>query len=127
MYSIAYCNVLAYNVYEFMIMGFVLIALVVTLENDNKDNDYYNGRTNLSFLVVGDWGGQSTPPFYTQAQKDVAQQMGIKANETNSQFTVSLGDNFYELGVTGVDDPRFNTTFEVRRCCMLRSIAFSFV
>ena len=109
-------------VYEFMIMGFVLIALVVTFKDDDKDDDYYDGRTKLSFLVVGDWGGQPTPPFYTQAQKNVAQQMGIKANETDSQFTVSLGDNFYKLGVTSVDDPRFNTTFEVRRCCMLCSI-----
>ena len=39
--------------------------------------------------------------------------MGRKAEEINSKFIVGLGDNFYDNGVTDVDDPRFKTTFEV--------------
>ena len=69
---------------------------------------------------MGDWGGQPTSPYYTSAQKDVAHQMGRKAEEISSQFTVGLGDNFYDHGVTDVDDSRFNTTFEVSityMCC----------
>ena len=67
----------------------------------------------MSFLVVGDWGGQPDSPYYTPAQKHLAYQMGRKAEEINSKFTVGLGDNFYDNGVTDVDDPRFKTTFEV--------------
>ena len=68
----------------------------------------------LSFVVVGDWGGSSSKPYYTGAEKDVAKQMGETATQIGSRFTVALGDNFYENGVKDVDDPRFSETFEVR-------------
>ena len=63
--------------------------------------------------MVGDWGGQLLPPHYTTAEKDVAASMGGTAAEIASQFTIGLGDNFYEFGVTSVNDPRFQSTFEV--------------
>ncbi|XP_065907626.1 tartrate-resistant acid phosphatase type 5-like isoform X2 [Dysidea avara] len=88
----------------------ISIILIATLTNTN-DGD---GEKKLSFLVVGDWGGLPDPPYYTIAQKRVAEQMGRKAEEIGSRFTVGLGDNFYEDGVTNVDDPRFKTTFESR-------------
>ena len=68
----------------------------------------------LSFLLVGDWGGQQTSPYYTKAQKDVAAAMGKTAQSLGSQFTVAVGDNFYDLGVKDHTDPRFKDTFEVR-------------
>ncbi len=43
----------------------------------------------------------------------VADQMGIVAAALGSHFTVSVGDNFYGNGVSDVDDPRFQETFEV--------------
>ena len=67
----------------------------------------------LSFLVVGDWGGQTDPLYTTPAEVALAEAMGGKAAEIGSQFTLSLGDNFYDNGVTSVDDARFNETFEV--------------
>ena len=67
----------------------------------------------LNFVMLGDWGGQTDPPYYTTTEKKVAASMGAKAQEINSQFTVSLGDNFYDGGVKSEDDPRFQTTFEV--------------
>lgn len=73
-----------------------------------------NGEDNLVFQVIGDWGGQQLPPYYTTGQVDVAKQMGMKATEIGASFTLSVGDNFYLLGVTDVDDPRFEETFEVR-------------
>lgn len=72
------------------------------------------GEGTLDFMVVGDWGGQILPPYYTTAEKDVAASMGGAATAIGSQFTVGLGDNFYLLGVTSVDDQRFQSTFEVR-------------
>lgn len=73
-----------------------------------------NSTGTLTFLVVGDWGGQNTSPYYTAAQKDVAAAMGKTAQTLGSQFTVSVGDNFYDVGATDVNDPRFKETFEVQ-------------
>jgi len=67
----------------------------------------------LNFIVLGDWGGQDDSPYTTVGEENVAEQMGKTAAEVGSQFTLSLGDNFYENGVTDVDDPRFKETFEV--------------
>ena len=68
----------------------------------------------LNFLVIGDWGGQPKSPYYTPAESAIAKVMGNKATEIGSQFTLALGDNFYDLGVKNVDDSRFKETFEVR-------------
>ncbi len=43
----------------------------------------------------------------------VAVQMGKRAEKIGSQFTISVGDNFYGTGVKDVDDPRFKETYEV--------------
>ena len=74
-----------------------------------------NGASSLNFMVVGDWGGQDEPPYYTYPEQDVAKQMGDIAASIGAQFTLSVGDNFYDNGVTDVDDPRFRETFEVKR------------
>lgn len=84
----------------------------------------------LNFLAIGDWGGTADPPYYTVGQGRLASVMGDKAEEIKSQFTLALGDNFYEDGVKDVDDPRFNETFEVSvnsRYCprVIRKIFFS--
>ena len=64
---------------------------------------------------MGDWGGKPTCPFYTKAEKSVAAAMGVTAAKISSKFTIGLGDNFYYNGVTCVNDPRFQTTFEVHK------------
>ena len=69
--------------------------------------------SSLNFMVVGDWGGQDDPPYYTDPEHDVAKKMGDIAASMGAQFTLSMGDNFYDNGVTDVDDPRFKDTFEV--------------
>ena len=76
------------------------------------------GTSSLKFMVVGDWGGQSDPPYYTDPEQDVAKQMGDIAASMGAQFTLSMGDNFYDNGVADVDDPRFKDTFEV---CKLKA------
>ena len=67
----------------------------------------------LNFLVLGDWGGSPDPPYTTEAETSIAAVMGKVAASENSQFTLALGDNFYDRGVKDVNDPRFNYTFEV--------------
>ena len=61
----------------------------------------------LNFLVVGDWGRKGQ-----KDQLDVAKQMGIAAAQVDAPFIVSVGDNFYDLGVASVDDAHFKLSFE---------------
>ncbi|XVE74568.1 hypothetical protein DITRI_Ditri12bG0027500 [Diplodiscus trichospermus] len=60
----------------------------------------------LSFLVVGDWGRRG---LYNQSQ--VALQMGIIGEKLDVDFIISAGDNFYDNGLSGVDDPAFHQSF----------------
>ncbi|MQM01673.1 hypothetical protein Taro_034435 [Colocasia esculenta] len=60
----------------------------------------------LSLLVVGDWGRKGG---YNQT--DVAVQMGRIGEELDIDFVISTGDNFYDNGLTGVDDKAFEDSF----------------
>ncbi|HUB86446.1 MAG TPA: tartrate-resistant acid phosphatase type 5 family protein [Verrucomicrobiae bacterium] len=61
----------------------------------------------LNFLVLGDWGRHGEPD-----QVMVATQMGITAERLKANFVISVGDNFYEDGVTSTDDPQWLDSFE---------------
>jgi acid phosphatase len=61
----------------------------------------------LNFVLIGDWGRNGH-----DHQRDVAAQLGQTAAAINSQFTISMGDNFYENGVDSLDDPQFQSSFE---------------
>uniref|UniRef100_A0A0D6QTH8 Purple acid phosphatase n=1 Tax=Araucaria cunninghamii TaxID=56994 RepID=A0A0D6QTH8_ARACU len=60
----------------------------------------------LNFLVVGDWGRKGE---YNQSR--VAYQMGRIGEELGVEFVISTGDNFYEDGLTGANDPSFEESF----------------
>jgi len=74
----------------------------------------YTKRTvGYDFLVMGDWGGQDSKPYYTPAEKDTAAIMGEVASQYDAQMVWALGDNFYKHGIpTNAHDPRFQQTFE---------------
>jgi hypothetical protein len=38
----------------------------------------------INVLILGDWGGEGSSPYYTAAQKDVASAMNIVAGNINS-------------------------------------------
>ncbi len=61
----------------------------------------------LNFVTIGDWGRQGA-----HMQREVGAQMGRSAAVIGSRFVISVGDNFYEDGVTGLDDPQWQTSFE---------------
>ena len=61
----------------------------------------------LTFLAVGDWGRDGA-----YRQSEVAAQMGVAAAKIDAKFVISVGDNFYDAGVDGVDDPKWRTSFE---------------
>ena len=92
-----------------LLSSILLISLQAVLARRRIDDDQI-----LNFLVLGDWGGSPDPPYTTEAEKSVASVMGNVAASKKSQFTLALGDNFYDQGVKDVSDPRFNYTFEVR-------------
>ncbi|KAJ4973666.1 hypothetical protein NE237_006840 [Protea cynaroides] len=68
--------------------------------------DHSVNSDSLRFLVVGDWGRKGE---YNQSK--VALQMGRIGEEVEPDFIISTGDNFYENGLTGVDDPAFEESF----------------
>eukprot|EP00747_Dinoflagellata_sp_TGD_P188884 gnl/TRDRNA2_/TRDRNA2_48507_c0_seq1.p1 gnl/TRDRNA2_/TRDRNA2_48507_c0~~gnl/TRDRNA2_/TRDRNA2_48507_c0_seq1.p1 ORF type:complete len:391 (+),score=27.76 gnl/TRDRNA2_/TRDRNA2_48507_c0_seq1:109-1281(+) len=67
-----------------------------------------------TYLVVGDWGGQDTGLQTTPAEIGVAKGMGHAFGMTAHPpaAIISLGDHVYDGGVSSVDDPRWNITFE---------------
>ncbi|KAA8532417.1 hypothetical protein F0562_032453 [Nyssa sinensis] len=60
----------------------------------------------LSVMVVGDWGRRGT-----HNQSEVALQMGIIGEKLDVDFIISTGDNFYDNGLTGINDPAFDESF----------------
>ncbi|KAL3510334.1 hypothetical protein ACH5RR_029735 [Cinchona calisaya] len=60
----------------------------------------------LILLVVGDWGRRGT-----FNQTEVAIQMANVGRLVDPDFIISTGDNFYEDGLTCVDDPAFEESF----------------
>ncbi|PKA52207.1 Purple acid phosphatase 17 [Apostasia shenzhenica] len=60
----------------------------------------------LSLIVVGDWGRKGE---FNQSQ--IAAQMGETGENLDIDFVISAGDNFYEDGLTGVDDKAFAESF----------------
>ncbi|KHN31997.1 Purple acid phosphatase 3, partial [Glycine soja] len=79
---------------------FLVLGLLQRLEHPVKADG------SLSLMVIGDWGRKGT---YNQSQ--VATQMGRVAAKLNIDFVISTGDNFYDDGLTGIDDPAFEISF----------------
>ena len=77
------------------------------LQSCKKEPQTLSTSNNLQFLVVGDWGRNGT-----QNQQQVANQMNRTALVTNVQFVISTGDNFYESGVSSINDSQWLTSFE---------------
>jgi acid phosphatase len=61
----------------------------------------------LNFGVIGDWGRYGRPD-----QAAVARQMGVSCERANASFMISVGDNFYEVGVASLQDPHWQHSFE---------------
>lgn len=62
-------------------------------------------RGEVRFLVLGDWGREGS-----RTQREVARRLGMAAEE-GTDFVITTGDNFYERGVTSVDDPAWERSF----------------
>lgn len=60
-----------------------------------------------NFLVIGDWG--RCGEYY---QKELAEQLSYASLSLDANFIISTGDNFYQIGVSSVDDPLWNSSYE---------------
>lgn len=69
------------------------------------------------FIILGDFGttvpDAKTPEElkYAADQKAVASAMTQRAKSDGLDFMITVGDNFYESGVTSADDPMFKSAF----------------
>lgn len=72
-----------------------------------RDASAPGAPSGLTFLAVGDWGRAGA-----FGQAEVAKAMADFADRTPVGFVVSTGDNFYDNGVTSVDDPEWRRSFE---------------
>lgn len=61
----------------------------------------------LRFIAVGDTGKGNS------GQYQVAHAMQNKCQKSGCDFILLLGDNIYNSGVTSIDDPQFNSKFEL--------------
>jgi tartrate-resistant acid phosphatase type 5 len=65
----------------------------------------FYAEASLNFISLGDWGSRGTD------QNSVASEMDKIASKTNVSFVLSLGDNFYEDGVSSDTDPQWHSTY----------------
>ncbi len=64
-------------------------------------------RVSQTFIVLGDWGRAGV-----HRQAEVGWQMGIAAAQSNVDFVITTGDNFYNDGVESISDPHWQISFE---------------
>ncbi|XP_013397188.1 purple acid phosphatase 17 [Lingula anatina] len=64
-----------------------------------------NVQGKTSFIVLGDWG------YNSSHQAKVAKAMGEWAEANNARFVLTVGDNFYNEGVSSLTDPLWNTLY----------------
>lgn len=61
----------------------------------------------LNFTVIGDWGHNGHFD-----QKEVAHQLEIAMYQTDGDFIISTGDNFYPNGIASINDPLWQSAYE---------------
>eukprot|EP00249_Psilotum_nudum_P003276 c16671_g1_i1 orf=116-1294(-) len=88
------------------IRGFKLRRPVPTNEILDNQETTFSRSGAMNVLVVGDWGRKGR---FNQSQ--VAGQMGEIGEKLNIDFIISTGDNFYENGLSSIEDLAFDESF----------------
>lgn len=68
-------------------------------------------EASVSFLTLGDWGGEALGGYHAKDVKDVAAQMAKTAAENSIKFVVNVGDNFYYCGIQNTSDVQINQDY----------------
>ncbi len=80
------------------ILGSILFLLIIFSAAQGQS---------VNFIAIGDWGREGQ-----YLQKETAVEMGIYAEKNKTDFVITVGDNIYNTGVKGIDDPKWQTCFE---------------
>ena len=97
-------------------LGVTLAAPMATLAENTETHFNSNDLSpaaslkdeyDLHFLAIGDWGRNGE-----YDQTEVAKQMGMWGATHPNDFVISVGDNFYPLGVVSENDPLWHYSFE---------------
>lgn len=87
-----------------------LISIFLSFSLNASTHNYLNIKKfqndGLNFVAIGDTGKGN------EEQYTVAKTLETKCKELDCKFGILLGDNFYQVGVTSVDDEQFVTKFE---------------
>uniref|UniRef100_I1KRQ6 Purple acid phosphatase n=1 Tax=Glycine max TaxID=3847 RepID=I1KRQ6_SOYBN len=95
---------------QLVFIGTIALCLVVSSAVLERFEQALKQDGSLSFLVIGDWGRKGA---YNQSK--VAFQMGVIGQQLDIDFVISTGDNFYDSGLTGIDDPDFDTASSLQK------------
>ena len=98
------------------LLFFLSCSIVLAQDYLKEEKSGYKGgfipelklvEESLNFLVLGDFGRNGE-----YHQKDVAVQMSKAAATIDSEFVISVGDNFYPNGIQSTQDPQWKASFE---------------
>ncbi len=89
------------------VVAISFVLLLARCAGAPRDASAPGAPSGLTFLAVGDWGRGGA-----FGQAEVAKAMADFADRTPVGFVVSTGDNFYDNGVSSVDDPEWKRSFE---------------
>lgn len=97
---------------NFFVVSHLFILLLNGMPLNSSSYDFppskEQERDYLSFIVIGDWG----EPKNVDNEIKNAIAMNEVARSRHTSFIVAVGDNFYQAGVTGPTDPKFQEVWE---------------
>ena len=85
----------------FLVSFFTISALASTSSSSSESVEEKTGSDSCVFFTIGDWGSGD------DIQKKVAHVMNSESDKRKPGYVLALGDNFYENGVLGVNDPQW--------------------
>jgi phosphodiesterase/alkaline phosphatase D-like protein len=72
-----------------------------------------SSSSRIAFLQIADWGGVQWEPYSCPNQRVTADGMAKVASESDIQFVIALGDNYYNSGIHGDETShRFADTWD---------------
>jgi len=104
------CLVLVSGLLAIVVQSFSLNIVNERIVNKKQIHNRMSNKTSaIYFTAIGDFGRRGK-----DNQLEVAQEMAAWCESVQKQcdFTIGVGDNFYEDGVYGTDDPQFKESFE---------------
>src|SRR5690606_11105885 len=100
----------------FLLLSIVSFAQISLSPFENEKQNGYKGQNiaeltyvedSFSFIVLGDFG--RVGDYY---QKDVAREMVHATIALDAEFIISVGDNFYPIGIQSTQDYQWTSSFE---------------